>query len=204
MHVLSESITRILVSGFYTVEELQSRDESNPPHMNSVVSCFWVVVLRWLTLICFERIYWRHNHPSLRCVEKNVLKYPVQAEIIHSVRDLLAVVLKLLCNLTAQFFFSFFSLYFLSFYAFSSFSSSSLGFCFPSIIISLPQLLNIDGGEGQRKQAFYSVVENISFTWEFHVLCQLLLWQLILFPWFQVLEPFRPHSFFPPLVMFTS
>lgn len=54
-----------------------------------------------------------------------------------------------------------FSLYFLSSYSFSSFSSSSLGFCFPSIIISVPLLLNIDGGEGQRKQAFYSVVENI-------------------------------------------
>lgn len=98
MLVLSESVTRILVSGFYTVEELQSRDESDPPHMNSVVSCFWVVVLRWLTLICFERIYWLHNHPSIWCVEKKSPK------IFNAGRDLFAVVLKFLCILTAQFF----------------------------------------------------------------------------------------------------
>lgn len=97
MYVLSESITRILVSVFYTVKEL------HPPHMNSVISCFWIIMLRWLTLICFERIYWLHNHPSLRCVrKKKVLKYSMQAEIIHSIQDLFAVVLKFLCILTAQ------------------------------------------------------------------------------------------------------
>lgn len=98
MHVLSESVTRILVSGFYTVEELQSRDESDPPHMNSIISCFWVAVLRWLTLICFERIYWLHNHPSIWCVEKKGPK------IFNAGRDLFAVVLKFLWILTAQLF----------------------------------------------------------------------------------------------------
>lgn len=46
--------------------------------------------------------------------------------------------------------------------------------------------------------------EENTITWEFPVLCQLLLWPLILFPWFQVLEPLPPHSLSPLLVMFTS
>lgn len=81
---------------------------------------------------------------------------------MHSVQDNFDVVWNSYaqCLTLLNSFIFIFSLYFLSFYSFSSFSSS-LGFCFPSIVISLPLLLNIDSGEGQRNQDLYSVVKNI-------------------------------------------